>query len=513
MDLASARRLAIIYLRLSDAPDDEGTFDKREARVRSFAESRGFEVLKVVLENNEMPGDGEKKNASAFKRKKIKLPGGRVKLRVIRPGFRSILDDLASGRADAIFAEDLDRVMRDPRDLEDLIDVCGYYNRSAFSVTGTLTLTDGGTDSEITMARVMVTIANKSSRDTARRVAAGRQRIAPSGKWGGGARPYGFLPDGITVLEEEADQIRQWAKAILADASLKSIAQHLREQGKATPRSKAWTARTVRDILLRPRNAGIFVYRPAAVHRSPDNGDRNRYLPEERVGVAPGDPILPEDTWEAVVNKLLDPNRVTTPGTAPKWLGSGVYRCVCGEFMRVVNKGAGRVPRYRCGGQAGGPGHAMRRMEDVDNLVVEALVEMLSRPGAVDLFVKPSDPSVDLNVIRAEIKTLRDRENVFADDYATGLIPRSAMLAGMDRIKAEIGRREGVLKENTAVSPLAPLVGASDVQAVWKEMSLGLQQEALRSLFTVTILPSGRGNLGFDPRFVRIERLEKGADH
>jgi site-specific DNA recombinase len=41
----------------------------------------------------------------------------------VRPGFRRALAMLADEQADGLIALDLDRAMRDPRDLEDLIDL------------------------------------------------------------------------------------------------------------------------------------------------------------------------------------------------------------------------------------------------------------------------------------------------------------------------------------------------------------------------------------------------------
>lgn len=511
MDIASVRRLAIIYIRLSDGRNERGTFEERKVVLRKYAESRGYEVIREVVENDEMPGKGDQKNASAFKRKKTKLPNGMIKLRVFRPGFRSILDDLSHGRADAIIAEDLDRVMRDPRDLEDLIDVCEYYGRSAFSVSGSLTLTNGGTDTEITSARMMVTMANKSSRDTARRVSDGRQRRAPSGTWAGGPRPYGFRDDGITVIEEEAREILRWAEAILAGVSLKSIANDLRAQGGTTPRGKQWTTQSVRSILLRPRNAGILVYRPVAKHERSEGNERHRYTREEEVGTTTlWDPIIPEDMWRTVVEKLLDPSRVTNPGSPAKWLGSGLYMCQCGEVMRVRSKRSG-TRSYGCVSNDKGQVHASRLMEDVDKLVIDALVELLSRPDAADLFLKPSDPSVDLNAVRAEIAALREREDVFATEFAEGRISPNAMRAGMARIAGDIKEKEETLRRNTVVSPLTPLVGASDVRATWKSLPLGTKQQVIRALLTVTILPAG-SNPYFDERLVRIEPLQVRAD-
>src|SRR5216683_709372 len=181
-----------LYLRLSDLRTEE-VFDKRIAKLRSLADTLGWLVFRVVVENDMTPSpDGKLRPASAFKRKKIKTPSGRYVLRVVRPGFREILDDIVTGRVNALLTEDLDRVVRDPRDLEDLLEACEMTGASARSLSGSLTLTNGGTEAERSMARVMVAMANKASADTARRVAGGRER-----NWGesyqGGRRPFGYV--------------------------------------------------------------------------------------------------------------------------------------------------------------------------------------------------------------------------------------------------------------------------------------------------------------------------------
>src|SRR5258708_36496986 len=139
---------ADIYLRLSDFRDDDD-FGGREAKLRQEAARVGWDVSRVVVENDLVRnGNGRARPASAFKRKRIVTPSGRTELRTIRPGFRSVLDDLMAGRVSAVLAEDLDRAARDPRDLEDLIDACAERGASARSLSGSLMLTDGGTDGE-----------------------------------------------------------------------------------------------------------------------------------------------------------------------------------------------------------------------------------------------------------------------------------------------------------------------------------------------------------------------------
>src|SRR5262249_20756166 len=115
---------AIGYVRLSelrrlDLDEDgngKGNIDQRQ-RISMRAESKGWRIVHWIVENDLSRGRGTSRNASAFKRRKIRLPDGRVQMRTVRPGFRQALDLLATGKADGFMALDLDRTVRDPRDL------------------------------------------------------------------------------------------------------------------------------------------------------------------------------------------------------------------------------------------------------------------------------------------------------------------------------------------------------------------------------------------------------------
>lgn len=116
---AACRVRIVLYVRISDDPEGlEKGAERQEADCRAYAESLGYEVIEVFREND----------TSAFKQRTITLPTGEKVRRVIRPLFRTLLSFLARGGAEAMNAYDLDRAVRDPRDLEDLIDakkLCG----------------------------------------------------------------------------------------------------------------------------------------------------------------------------------------------------------------------------------------------------------------------------------------------------------------------------------------------------------------------------------------------------
>ncbi|MEU4845797.1 recombinase family protein [Streptomyces gilvosporeus] len=146
------------YLRISsdrfglEAGVDRQLEDAEDTRARlhwgSFA--------KIYKEND----------TSAFKKRKIIKPDGSVDWMVLRPEFRQLLADLAHGVIDGVIFYDLDRLVRQPRDLEDLIDIVEYVKRPVTVATGgRMNLIN---DSDRHMARMMCVMALKSSEDTAR---------------------------------------------------------------------------------------------------------------------------------------------------------------------------------------------------------------------------------------------------------------------------------------------------------------------------------------------------------
>ncbi|MFF3765396.1 recombinase family protein [Streptomyces sp. NPDC001922] len=154
------------YLRISsdrfglEAGVDRQLEDAEDSRNRL----RWGPFAKIYREND----------TSAFKKRKVVKPDGAIDWMVLRPEFRQLLADLAHGVIDGVIFYDLDRLVRQPRDLEDLIDIVEYVKRPVTGATGgRMNLIN---DSDRHMARMMCVMALKSSEDTARRVA--RQHLS-----------------------------------------------------------------------------------------------------------------------------------------------------------------------------------------------------------------------------------------------------------------------------------------------------------------------------------------------
>ncbi len=471
---------ALVLARISDARDgDEHGVTHQTGDGQKLAKRIGWKVgperTHVLIEND----------TSAFKRKMVRLPDGSTALRTVRPKFRQALAMLADGRADGLIALDLDRACRDPRDLEDLIDVVEGRNPRipVESVTGSLRLAN---DADVTMARVMVAVANKSSRDTGRRVASSHSARATDGKFRGGPRPFGFEPDGTTLIPSEAAEIRAASTKVLDGQSLRSIVADLREREVPTVTGTEWSVRSLRGILLRARNAAITVYKG------------------EETGTADWPAILEEDEWRAVVAILTDPGRKTSPGNQPRHLGSLIYQCgVCNDGTTLIVSGRQGRSTYYCD-----ENHLRRVVGPVDDLVASALIARLSNPDAAAELLHPDEDGPDVRALHTEASRLRSKLNELAGLYARDVITTTQLENGTRDVKSRLREVETALAASAEHDPAASIAGRPDAAAIWKAMSLDRKRDLIRSMLKVTILPAntGRNPHGgyFDPDAIDI---------
>ncbi|MCI4357409.1 MAG: recombinase family protein [Thermoplasmata archaeon] len=493
-----------LYLRLSDARIEEA-LDGREVKLRGKADDLGWIINRVVVENDAARRvDGKLRPASAFKRRIVRdrdgapvldPDTGRPITRVIRPGWQSVIADLKTGRASAVLAEDLDRVCRDPRDLEDLIDACEARRASARSLSGSLTLTDGGTDGEITFARMMVTMANKSSRDTRRRVTEKNETLNGN-SYRGGPRPFGYVPAhdtekyhrNLLVVPDEAEVLRQAADDILRRGiSLQAIVRDLRERGVPTVSGASWKPAILRNALLKPTVAGL------ALHRG--------VLKD-----APWPAILDRDVWERLKAKLEDPERCTNTGNEPKWLLSGIAKCgVCADGTTVRTSGSdlhNSGPGYTC---TSGKRHMRRSTRYADALVAGLIVARLEMDDARDLLRPPPRPAgVDAPELRAEAKKLRARKASQMKMHAAGDIDDADLAAGMREIRDRLAVIDAQLAASDEPDPLAEFRDRP-AQAVWESRTIARKRTIVRLLLDVTMMPTTRRGPGFDPDSVLTE--------
>jgi site-specific DNA recombinase len=469
-------RAAAVYVRISDdkAADAAGV-GRQETDCRALADRQGWAVAEIYTEND----------TSAFKRRKVRLPDGSTALRVVRPAFRRLLDDLAAGTVDALVGYDLDRVARDPRDLEDLIDIVESRGVPTRAVTGSLDL---GSDAGITMARVMVAVANKGSRDTARRVLRKQLELAEQGKHkGGGIRAYGYERDGVTVNEHEAGELRGMVQALLAGASLHAVAAALNARGVPTVRGGPWTSRSVHVVVTKPRVVGLRTHRG------------------EVVGPAEWPAIIDRDTWEHLL-LVLDGRARGSTNTMVRWLSQVLHCGRCGHGLTGAQQGGDRGPRYWCATPRGGCGGIGIDALQSEGFVEQLLLGYLARPDVLAT-LRAATSSEATDAARHDVTADQAQLRELAGMWAARQITTPEYMRARGDIEQRLQRTQELLRASLP-GAVRELVG-SDLQATWEGFSPAQRREVAQAVFVkgIHVEPSRRGGLqGFDAeRLVPVE--------
>lgn len=452
----------VVYVRISDDPEGtERGVERQEEDCRAYAASRGWEVVAVFREND----------TSAFKQRTITLPSGERVRRVIRPEFRAMLKHLNDGHAQAMVAYDLDRAVRDPRDLEDLIDAKVLGGFTVRSVTGSLRL---DTDSDVAMARVLVAMANKSSADTARRVARAAKQQAAEGAWHGGRVPFGYrTEEGELVIDPvTGPMVAEAMQRILAGESLYQIRKDWNQRGVLTTHGCAWSNRTLKLMLRNPATKGIREYRPLL----PDGSRVKTSLMQAK---AAWPPIVDEDTWQQV-SDVLDARKAARnfhqPGSGAAkrmYPFSGLIRC--SDCTRVMMH-RGNV--YQCVQTTPGGCNRSIRSAEITKVVEEAVLATFEQ-----ITLNPatrSQPSTDLASrvgLAAKLDADRERLAQLDDDHYDGLIDKAMWVRQRARIAERI---EATRREYTAALPehAGPSIDVTTVAAEWKGRTPAWQHQA-----------------------------------
>lgn len=434
------------YSRISEDPDDLRRGVTRQASdTRDAVEARGATLGLEHVEND----------TSAFKKRKVEVTDASghtyAGYRVIRPVWHAALQRLREGKADGLVVYDLDRLARDPRDLEDAIEVVEHYGKAIYS--GAKSDTDLATDNGRMMARFMVGMAHKSSADTARRVRRAHLENAQSGKAVGGRRPFGWLDDKVTLNEYEAGLLRQAATDVLAGVRLATIVRQWNEAGVPTVTGKTWTGGVLLQVLRSPRLAGWRIHRVGGTEWSkvpPVALDK-----EGQPVRGKWEPVFDHATHLALVEALAakpDHRAVVPRRNARRYLMTGLLRCaVCNRVMygnKVGESHFYRCDTGACSNSASGKG--------VDAWVGERVVE---RSELVSSQYAPAMGGPDARLV--ELNTRIDDVNEMVEDvmavYRNKGISAATAFGNVAKLEESLGpvmaERDALLAETARSRP------------------------------------------------------------
>lgn len=459
---------AAVYCRMSVADfDDTEKVDRQEADCRTVCDRRGWDVSRVFIDNNR----------SAWQRSRK------------RPGWDAMLEGVRDGRFDAIVVYHGDRLIRQPYDLEMLLNLAAERGIRLASPSGTRNL-DSADDRFILRVEAAQACreSDNISRRTRRAIEARRDRglIAT-----GGHRSFGRDRDG-TIIEAEAALIRDAYARLLAGESQTSLWKAWVRTEVPTVRGGPWYPLVFRSMLRRPDIAALVVHDGRVV------GEASNVLP-----------IVERDTWEAVQAVLTAASK---PGSGDsssprKHLLSGIARCSSCNTPLAAKPVAKDSMTYLCPSPAC-PRGVTRKLVFLDRYVVEYVLARLEDPRLWErLEARRREAAAGSESAAGELEALEARRiqlvAELADDDAMDPALFRRMLSRLDERVAAARARAGANRAGAVLEGLRGLDWAG-----WDALPLDRRRAVVRELVTVTVLPSQRGPKKFNPELVRVEDVE-----
>ncbi|WP_062203995.1 recombinase family protein [Demequina salsinemoris] len=467
--LESAPLPAAIYCRISRDKAGGGLgVQRQEEDCTALASRLGWQVVATYVDNDISAYSGAP-----------------------RPQYREMLDAVRSGQVQGVIAWHTDRLHRRALELEEFVALAEAHDLQIQTVTaGTLDLSSA---SGRMVARMLGAAAQHEVDHARERMKRAKAQRAAEGKPGGGPRPFGYEKDGLTVRESEAQVVRDATTAVLAGRSLRAVAAELNEQGHTTSTGKAWTYARIKDVLTRPRNAGL------SAHGRADRGTLNI------VGKAQWPAIVDEDTWRACYDLLADPGRRKQQNTATRWLGSGHYTCgLCGSKLRVTAMGATpsrknqeRKYHYRCQDYA----HLTIAQAPTDDYV-RGVVADLVRDERIAKALAPKDIRSAEDVEKS--RALRVRLEQFERDYMDGKIPAALWEKSSARVNAELAEVERRLSIASQKAVALPILSQIDPGQAFLDAPLDVQRAVVQAVVQVEVGRSPTGGRSWTQDRIRI---------
>jgi site-specific DNA recombinase len=432
---------AATYARLSD---DGSSIPDQLAKARKFAEDRDWQVV----------AEFEDDHTSAFRM-------------VERKGFDALLAAAEAGLIDTIIARHHDRLTRNLKDYDRLIEVCAHRGVIVHYYTGgalDFRTSDGGF-----MGTINTAIAQRESDIRSERVKAAVARNVRAGKrTGGGSRPFGYkiiyhdLGEGSKrqrriIGEEiepaEAEAIKEAASRVLRGESIRSIAFDFNDRGIKPVGGGRWVGSTLRRMLVSPRIAGLREH----------NG--------EVVGDAAWPKIIDRATHDRLVGLLDDPSRRRENFGRPRVhpLTGLVYCASCGGKMTTsIAPRQGRGYGCRKDENPACPARVRIVAEPLEAYVAGYVIDQWRNPEAIKIAQSDDDRMTRIREITDELRHLQEQKNEALRMKLRGEVDAKTFREATAEIDAA---HDQLAREHNQLASEAAMPELPDPSLAWEDLS------------------------------------------
>lgn len=233
--------MTVGYTRLSfDKYEDHLGVTRQREDIVALAKALGWPDVTEFYEDNDISANTDKRKA--------------------RPEFDRLLRDMAAGTVTHALCYDQDRLVRDMRQLEDVVDAVEAGRVMLTSVNGDIDLRS---DNGRMVARIKAAVARNELEKLSRRTRRQKLQRAQAGyKQSTRFRTFGYERD-FTVVPAEAAVLRKMFKRAARGETLSSLARWLNRTGVVgvSGRTGTWRASEVSTLLQRVEYVGLVTLR------------------------------------------------------------------------------------------------------------------------------------------------------------------------------------------------------------------------------------------------------------
>ena len=479
---------AAIYARISLDKQEEAGVKRQIHLATKQAEADEAEIVATHVDNNVSAFSGE-----------------------YRPEYDKLVHSIENREIDVVYVYALDRLTRRTKDTLALFELCEKHNVTVKANRG-YNVDPSDPASRLTIV-ILGLIAEQESIDRAARVRAAYEDRARTGRpKTGGRRMFGYEPDAVTVIDDEAEALSDAAAMVIAGKTLRETVREIfHARGLTATSGRPMTAPTLRDLLLNPRARGLSTFNPT----DPETGFR---LVKDRQILGKGNwpAIIDQATGEKLDAVLRDPSRRHAhSGNAPRYFLASVLTCTCGDpmYSRTRRSKDGKPRRYYTCKRSEPGGKHVSIGAEVDDLIEAVILKRMEQPDAVGALQQALSPEDDglteqLQELAGERNALLARREQIEEAIIAADVDMSTFARVSKKIEDQISTIDEKMRELTTsreADPLAvELAGGPDFAEWWGSASVEDKRRLTRLLMEIHVLPGKHGAKQFDPHRVKI---------
>jgi len=509
-DAGPGDRWFAVYGRISDAGEDEATkqavigIERQLEDCDRLARQLGAKRIRYYREGGSAY-DGRKRN------------------RKQRRVFEQLLDDIRAGEVSHVLAWRVERLAREPRDMEALIEAADGGSVGPRTSIRTVDGQDSGSETGMFMIRLLTMFGRWESVQIANRVRRARQADIRGGGFTGSPPAFGHR-DGTrwaATVPEEAALIQEFAERTIAGEGVRSILRDFNTRGSRTRKGAHWQHRAFIKLITSPRMIGAREL-AGELHFGAD-----------KQGEPLIQPILSRETWDKVRAILLDPARLRPGrGGTPRHLLTGLMRCGAVNDGKTCNsrlsaKGSGDRSHaadywtYGCVKDAfrtENCGRVWIKGSRTDEYIEGRVLAYLRQPTVTAALMRtlgsPDEPDETQAALRERLEALQESLTRLEVAYLDGPaaleaeahVSPAAYLRYREKISSEIdGLKKAIGKTARQRTVLRALAAPVDF---WNQATLEERRDLVGALFPSIVVRPVADVPGASPRRWDWRRIE-----